>query len=91
MLESGLDYVETINRNSVESNVPDLYVISNDALEKAYLAGLAVRYWKDVDEVRKNWAIDQTFYPQMSMEDRKKKLSGWKKAVKYACGWAKEE
>lgn len=43
VLESGLDYVETINRNSVESNVPDLYVISNDALEKAYLAGLAVQ------------------------------------------------
>ena len=42
VLESGLDYVETINRNSVEANVPDLYVISNDALEKAYLAGLAV-------------------------------------------------
>lgn len=42
VLESGLDYVETINRNSVEFNVPDLYVISNDALEKAYLAGLAV-------------------------------------------------
>ncbi len=41
VLESGLDYVETINRNSIESNVPDLYVISNDALEKAYLAGLA--------------------------------------------------
>ena len=42
VLESGLDYVETINQNSIESNVPDLYVISNDALEKAYLAGLAV-------------------------------------------------
>lgn len=42
VLESGLDYVETINRNSIESNMPDLYVISNDALEKAYLAGLAV-------------------------------------------------
>lgn len=41
VLESGLDYVETINQNSIESNVPDLYVISNDALEKAYLAGLA--------------------------------------------------
>lgn len=41
VLESGLDYVETINRNSIESNVPELYVISNDALEKAYLAGLA--------------------------------------------------
>lgn len=42
VLESGLDYVETINQNSIESNMPDLYVISNDALEKAYLAGLAV-------------------------------------------------
>lgn len=65
--------------------------VESTAMGAAYLAGLAVRYWKDVDEVRKNWAIDQTFYPQMSMEDRKKKLSGWKKAVKYACGWAKEE
>ena len=42
VLESGLDYVETINQSALESNVPDLYVISNDALEKAYLAGLAV-------------------------------------------------
>ena len=42
VLESGLDYVETINESALESNVPDLYVISNDALEKAYLAGLAV-------------------------------------------------
>ena len=52
--------------------------VESTAMGAAYLAGLAVRYWKDVDEVRKNWAIDQTFYPQMSMEDRKKKLSGWK-------------
>ena len=42
VLESGLDYVETINQSALETNVPDLYVISNDALEKAYLAGLAV-------------------------------------------------
>lgn len=49
VLESGLDYVETINQNSIESNVPDLYVISNDALQKAYLAGLATEIEPTVD------------------------------------------
>ena len=91
VLESGLDYVETINRNSVESNVPDLYVISNDALEKAYLAGLAVGYWNSLEEIKENWAIDQTFEPKIDDEQRNKMIKGWNKAVKYAYGWAKED
>lgn len=41
VLESGLEYLEKVNRHSVEGNVPDLYIISHDSLEKAYLAGLA--------------------------------------------------
>ncbi len=41
VLESGLEYLESINKASVESNEPDLYIISHDSLEKAYLAGLA--------------------------------------------------
>lgn len=45
VLESGLDYMETINDSSINSNVPDMYIISHDALEKAYLAGLA----KEID------------------------------------------
>ena len=49
VLESGLDYVETINQSSLDNNVPDLYVISNDALEKAYLAGLATELNPTVD------------------------------------------
>ena len=78
VLTSDSEYLEAINQETLHSDqIPDIYLLSSDSLEKAYLAGLAVRYWKDVDEVRKNWAIDQTFYPQMSMEDRKKKLSGW--------------
>ncbi len=56
----------------------------------AYLAGLAVGYWKSKEDVLKNWAIDQTFDPQMTRK-REKKINGWKKAVKYAYGWAKEE
>lgn len=41
-LVSGLEYLETINQDSLQTNsYPDLYIISNDCLEKAYLAGLA--------------------------------------------------
>ena len=41
VLETGLEYLENINKASVESNAPDLYILSHDSLEKAYLAGLA--------------------------------------------------
>ncbi len=41
VMESGLEYLENINRASVEGNDPDLYIVSHDSLEKAYLAGLA--------------------------------------------------
>ena len=65
--------------------------VETTAMGAAYLAGLAVGYWKDKDEVRKNWAIDQTFHPAISQEERLEKLKGWNKAVKYAYGWAKED
>lgn len=41
VLQSGLEYLENINQASLEENIPDLYVLSHDSLEKAYLAGLA--------------------------------------------------
>ena len=41
VLESGLEYLEKINQASLETNAPDLYILSHDSLEKAYLAGLA--------------------------------------------------
>ena len=88
VLESGLDYVETINRNSVESNVPDLYVISNDALEKAYLAGLAVGYWSDKIEIKENWKLSRSFTPKLDDLKRATLLKGWHKAVENAKGWA---
>ena len=65
--------------------------VETTAMGAAYLAGLAVGYWSDKEEVIKNWAIDQIFEPKISEEERKKKLKGWKKAVKYAYGWAKED
>ena len=62
--------------------------VETTAMGAAYLAGLAVGYWKDKDEVRKNWAIDKVFEPQISAEKREKMVNGWDKAVKRSYGWA---
>ena len=56
----------------------------------AYLAGLAVGYWKDMEEIRENWKADQIFYPQMEEEERSRRLKGWNKAVRYSFNWARE-
>lgn len=64
--------------------------VETTAMGAAYLAGLAVDYWADKEDVIKNWAVDQTFCPQISQQERKERIWGWKKAVKCSYGWAKE-
>lgn len=61
------------------------------AMGAAYLAGLAVGYWQNKEEVIRNWAIDRVFQPEIGEELREEKISGWNKAVKYSYGWAREE
>ena len=58
--------------------------VETTAMGAAYLAGLAVGYWKSKEDVRKNWQIDRTFIPEISDEKREACIRGWKKAVKYA-------
>lgn len=65
--------------------------IETTALGAAYLAGLATGYWKSKEEVLQNWQIEESFSPQIEKEERKKRISGWNKAVRCAYGWAKEE
>lgn len=65
--------------------------VETTAMGAAYLAGLAVGYWKNKEEVVKNWAIDRTFEPAISKESREARVKGWNKAVKYAYAWAKDE
>lgn len=65
--------------------------IETTAMGAAYLAGLSVGYWKNKDAVRENWAVDQIFEPQIQEEERQEKTAGWKKAVRYAFDWAKQE
>lgn len=63
--------------------------VETTALGAAYLAGLTVGYWKDQEDIRKNWQIDRCFEPQMEEKERADKVKGWKKAVGCAFGWAK--
>ena len=65
--------------------------VETTAMGAAYLAGLAVGYWKSKDDVIKNWAIDKTFEPLINDEKRNAMIKGWNKAVKYSYGWAKED
>ena len=62
--------------------------IETTAMGAAYLAGLAVGYWKDKSDVISNWKEDRTFAPQILPEERDERIEGWKKAVKCAFGWA---
>ena len=65
--------------------------VETTAMGAAYLAGLAVGYWKSKEDVIKNWAVSATFEPSVEDAERKKRIKGWNKAVKYAYGWAKED
>ncbi len=59
-------------------------VLETTALGAAYLAGLAVGYWKDLTEIRRNWQVSCAFSPEASHEDAEKKMAGWHHAVKQA-------
>lgn len=62
--------------------------IETTSLGAAYLAGLAVGYWKNKEDVIENWQIDKTFEPNILPAKRQAMLKGWQKAVKCALIWA---
>jgi glycerol kinase len=57
------------------------------ALGAAYAAGFAVGYYRDVDDLRANWAVDRTWTPNMSEEMRESLYKTWKKAVTRSFDW----
>lgn len=56
-------------------------VLETTALGAAYLAGLAVGFWKDKNEIADNWDVDHTYNPRMDDKTREKQYDGWIKAV----------
>lgn len=65
--------------------------VETTALGAAYLAGLAVGYWKDLEDIRNNWALSRSFEADMPQELRKQKLDGWERAIRCALAWAEDK
>jgi len=65
-------------------------IIETTALGAAYAAGLAVGYWENLDDLRKNWAIANTWKPNMSVDTRATMRKQWKKAVTKSFDWAED-
>jgi len=64
--------------------------IESTAMGAAYLAGLAVGFWRDIDELKASWRLDQRFEANMSSEGRSKLYKGWQKAVLRTLDWDDE-
>ena len=93
--ELRVDGGATINNSLMQfqSNILNTKVIrpritETTALGAAYLAGLAVGFWKNIDEIQKQWQVDREFTPLMNQEKRNELISGWKRAVNAAISWA---
>lgn len=65
--------------------------IETTSLGAAYLAGLAVGYWDNTNELRENWKLDDAFKPQMQQDKVANLLEGWEKAIKSAIYWAENK
>jgi len=63
-------------------------ITETTALGAAYLAGLAVGYWKDLQSLQAQWKKDHQFEPTCSTEQRDQYMQGWKRAVKASIAWS---
>lgn len=61
------------------------------ALGAAYLAGLAVNYWSDIEELRKHWQIGRTFSPEIEPGTTAKLIKGWHRAIAASQAWADDK
>ena len=74
----------------IQTEVNRPVCVETTAAGAAYLAGLAVGYWKSKEDVLKNISIDKRFMPEISYEEQKKKIAKWHKAVNHARDWEKD-
>ncbi len=88
---SANDLLMQIQSDIIQAPVNRPVCVETTAMGAAYLAGLAVGYWKSKQDVVNNWAIDKVFGPEITPVERDKKVAGWNKAVKCTYGWAKDE
>ncbi len=81
------DIMMQIQSDMIRTNVNRPKMVETTAIGAAYLAGLAVGFWKDTAEIEKIREVDKVFEPQMDIEKREKRYRGWLRAVKRSRDW----
>ncbi len=76
-----------IQANSINTDVVRPKITEITALGAAYLAGLSTGFWKDIEEISKQWQVDRKFSPAENREEFKKVIARWKKAVTRSKAW----
>ncbi len=84
------DFLMQFQSNILDCEVIRPSCIETTALGAAYLAGLAVGYWENMDDIRNNWHVDRLFESAMDEAQRDVLIRGWHKAVKCALMWGEE-
>lgn len=76
------DFLMQFQADILNLTVEQPKILETTALGAAYLAGLAIGYWKDQGEIKKSWQLKKRYEPQMDKSLRNKYIEGWKMAVK---------
>lgn len=85
------DLLMQFQSNLLNAKVVRPVITETTALGAAYLAGLAVGYWKSQDELSKQWKSDRVFEPAISTEERTELIRGWQRAVRASIAWANDK
>ena len=88
---SANDFLMQFQSDLIQGQIVRPECIETTGLGAAYLAGLAVGYWKDKDEIRGNWKVGKVFEPSKTPEEQKRLVKGWRRAVRAAIAWAEDD
>lgn len=83
------NYLMQFQADILNTRVIRPQITETTALGAAYLSGLAIGYWKDLNEISAYWQQDKAFQPAMDENQREEKQKDWKRAIRAAEAWAK--
>jgi glycerol kinase len=84
------DNLMQFQANILQSKVIRPKITETTALGAAYFAGLAVKYWTNMSEIKEQWQIEKVFSPQIDVSKTNEYIKGWTRAVKAAQAWASD-
>lgn len=87
---SANDFLMQTQADIIQTPVNRPICLETTALGAAYLAGLAVGYWKDFEDIRCNAGVSRSFVPEITQQECRERLDGWKRAVGCAISWTKQ-